>query len=119
MFEEYYVKFCKEVNGGVSDGFDVEMEVGEDDDEGWVGWEVEFDFEIDLNGWESVSSGGEDLEISDSEDELDKKRDKKDKREKKRLVRGKGKKVEDEESDEDEEMDDVVFVVFIEVIEVF
>lgn len=118
LLEEHYAKLRKEANGGVSDGSDVEMEIGEDDDEGWAGWEAESDSETDSNGWESVSSGGEDLEISDSEDESDKKRDKKDKREKKRLARGKGKKAEDEESDEDEEMDDAVSVAPTEATEV-
>ncbi|KGB76985.3 protein SDA1 [Cryptococcus deuterogattii R265] len=118
LLEEHYAQLRKEANGGVSDESDVEMEVDEDDDEGWEGWEAESDSENDSDGWQSVSSGGEDLEISDSEDESDKKRDKKDKREKKRLARGKGKaKDEDEESDEDEEMDDAVSVAPTEATE--
>lgn len=118
LLEEHYAKLRKEANGDVGDGSDVEMDVGEDDDEGWEGWEAESDSEADSNGWESVSSGGEDLEISDSEDESDKRRDKKDKREKKRLARGKGKaKAEDGETDEDEEMDDAVSVAATEATE--
>lgn len=42
----------------------------EDDDAGWENWDVETDSsESDSEGWMDVSSDGEDLEVSDSEDE--------------------------------------------------
>ncbi|WVQ84477.1 hypothetical protein IAT38_006629 [Cryptococcus sp. DSM 104549] len=101
LLEEHFASLRKEANGGVSDGSDAEMEVDEDDEAGWDDWEVESDNESDSSGWMSVDSeGDDDLEISDSEDEGEKKRERKEKKEKK-----KGKKAEEEE-DEDEEMDD-------------
>lgn len=42
----------------------------EDDEAGWENWDVETDSsESDSEGWMDVSSDGEDLEVSDSEDE--------------------------------------------------
>ncbi|PSK51985.1 Protein sda1 [Elsinoe australis] len=53
---------------------------GEDDDEdedaeaeGWRNWDAEEDDSDDSGGWIDVSSDGEDIDISDSEDERDKK----------------------------------------------
>ncbi len=59
----------KEANGGVSDD-EGDVEVDEDDEAGWDDWEVESDDSTDSGGWEEVSSNGEDLEISDSDDEV-------------------------------------------------
>jgi len=58
----------KEAKGGISDD-EGEVEVDEEDDAGWDNWEVESDDSTDSGGWEDVSSDGDDLEISDSEDE--------------------------------------------------
>ncbi|KAI9569090.1 SDA1-domain-containing protein [Boletus coccyginus] len=45
-------------------------EVEEDDEAGWENWDVETDSSgPDSEGWMDVSSDGEDLEVSDSEDE--------------------------------------------------
>ena len=49
---------------------EVDGEDGEKD--GWAGWEVDSDSDdssSDSEGWIDVSSDGEDLELSDSDDE--------------------------------------------------
>ena len=58
----------KEANGGVSDD-EAELEVDEDDEAGWDNWEVESADSSDSGGWKNVSSDGDDLVISDSDDE--------------------------------------------------
>ena len=59
----------KEANGGVSDDED-DLRVDEHDEAGWDNWEVESNVSSDSAGWENVSSDGDDIEISDSEDEV-------------------------------------------------
>ncbi|KAF8436929.1 protein required for actin cytoskeleton organization and cell cycle progression [Boletus edulis BED1] len=60
LLEDHLKKLREEETG--------EME--EDDGAGWENWDVETDAsESDSEGWNDVSSDGDDLEISDSEDE--------------------------------------------------
>ncbi|OCF77307.1 protein SDA1 [Kwoniella mangroviensis CBS 8886] len=106
LLEEHFAQMRKGANGGVSDeeGSDVEMAVDEDDEQGWENWDVESESGSESSGWEDVSSGDEDLEISDSDDEDDRKRDRKEKKLKKK---GKNTKKDDsEDEDEDAKMDD-------------
>ena len=66
LLDEHFAALRKEANDGVSDD---EMDVDEDEG-GWSDWEREEASDSDSsNGWENVSSDGEDIEISDSEDE--------------------------------------------------
>ncbi|KAG6379096.1 SDA1-domain-containing protein [Boletus reticuloceps] len=60
LLEDHLKKLREEETG--------EME--EDNEAGWENWDVETDAsESDSEGWNDVSSDGEDLEVSDSEDE--------------------------------------------------
>lgn len=94
--DEHFAALRKEANGGVSDD-DVDMEE-EDDEAGWDNWDVESDSgSSSSGGWEDVSSDGEDLEISDSDDEAPKKKAAKSKL--KRVAE------EDEDADEDDDVD--------------
>ena len=62
----------REAAGLDPDGSDGDEELDEADD--WKKWEVESDADSDdSGGWINVESDGEDIEISDSEDEKDKK----------------------------------------------
>lgn len=51
------------------DDDDGEDELAEEDDEGWNNWDVQDDQSDDSGGWINVESDGEDINISDSEDE--------------------------------------------------
>ncbi|KIJ17224.1 hypothetical protein PAXINDRAFT_10074 [Paxillus involutus ATCC 200175] len=60
LLEDHFKRLREEETG----------EVDEDDEAGWEGWDAETDSsESDSEGWNDVSSDGEDLEVSDSEDE--------------------------------------------------
>ncbi|ORY33460.1 putative cell cycle-related protein [Naematelia encephala] len=117
LLEEHFAALKKEANGGVSDDSDAEMVVDEDDEAGWENWDVESDSSSASSGWEDVLSDGDDLVISDSEDEKPVKGKKRKlgddddevekKTEKKRKVIGDG------EEDEDEDMDDGKSVVSV------
>nr|POE86527.1 protein sda1 [Quercus suber] len=50
----------------------------EDEEAGWANWDAESDDSDDSGGWIAVESDGEDIEISDSEDEKEKAAKKKD-----------------------------------------
>ncbi|KIJ32330.1 hypothetical protein M422DRAFT_76548 [Sphaerobolus stellatus SS14] len=81
LLEDHWEKMRAEKEG--EDG-----EVEEDGDAGWEGWEEgseDSDSDSESEGWVNVSDDGDDLVISDSEDEIDKKK-----------AKGKGKKVETE-----------------------
>jgi protein SDA1 len=67
----------------------------EDDEAGWENWEVESNTGSESSGWQDVSSDGEDLEISDSEDEAPK-----------QGWKNRPKKVAEKDEDEDEDMAD-------------
>jgi protein SDA1 len=45
------------------------MDIDENDEAGWSDWDLESEASSDSGGWEEVSSDGDDLVISDSEDE--------------------------------------------------
>ncbi|KAJ9628696.1 Severe Depolymerization of Actin [Taxawa tesnikishii (nom. ined.)] len=51
------------------DGPDEEGEAEEEEDEGWKNWDAESDDSDDSGGWINVESDGEDIVVSDSEDE--------------------------------------------------
>lgn len=72
LLEEHFAAMRKEANGGVSDGSDVEFPEG-DDEGGWDDWDRESDASDESSGWENVSDDGDDLEISDSDDEAPRK----------------------------------------------
>ena len=101
LLDEHFAAMRKEANDGVSDS---EVNIDEDDQGGWSDWEVESDSSEASSGWEDVSDGGgDDFEVSDSEDEKEGKKEKKD-------LKGKGKakvvkktQVEEEEEGEDQE----------------
>ncbi|KIL00642.1 hypothetical protein PAXRUDRAFT_821434 [Paxillus rubicundulus Ve08.2h10] len=60
LLEDHFKRLREEETG----------EVNEDDEAGWEGWDAGTDSsESDSEGWIEVSSDGEDLEVSDSEDE--------------------------------------------------
>lgn len=99
LLEDHFRAMRKEANGGASDDDDAELEFpeeDEEDDKGWEDWEVESDSGSDSSGWENVSSDGDDLEISDSDDEQPKA---------KKAKKGKLSKVDEADEDEDVEMD--------------
>ncbi|KAM3422672.1 Protein SDA1 [Cercospora zeina] len=71
---------AEEVAGGI-EGLELlekwreEQGIGEEDDEeAWKNWEAEQNDSESSGGWINVESDGEDIEISDSEDEADKKK---------------------------------------------
>ena len=68
LLDEHFAAMRKEANEGVSDD---EMDVDEEDEGGWDNWERDeaSDSDDSSDGWENVSSDGDDLQISDSEDE--------------------------------------------------
>jgi protein SDA1 len=104
LLEEHWAAQRKEANGGVSDD---EVDVDEDDEAGWDNWDVQSDAESDSSGWEEVSSGDEDFNISDSEDEDSKKKEKATKKEKRTRDKKdrKRKRGGDEESEEEDDDD--------------
>lgn len=95
--DDHFAALRKEANGGVSDD-DVDME-DEDDETGWDNWDVESDSgsSSSSGGWEDVASDGDDLEISDSDDEAPKKK----------AAKSKLKRVAEEDEEKDEEDEDV------------
>ncbi|WVN86443.1 uncharacterized protein L203_101607 [Cryptococcus depauperatus CBS 7841] len=111
LLEEHFAQLRKEANGGVSDDSGVELDLDEDV-AGWEDWERESDSdESDSSEWQSVNSDDEELVISDSDEEDDRKREKKEKRERKRLARkgrtkGESNSESGEDSDDGEEPDD-------------
>lgn len=66
-WKEVERKRKREEKGLASDDEDVEEE--EDEEAGWKNWDVEEDESDDSGGWIDVSSEGEDIDISDSEDD--------------------------------------------------
>jgi len=55
-----------------AEGLDSEEEDEEEENAGWQNWDVESDASDDSDGWINVESDNEDIHISDSEDEKDK-----------------------------------------------
>lgn len=96
LLDEHFAAMRKEANGGMSDGSDVEFPENEEDEGGWDDWDRESDASDQSSGWENVSDGGDEIEISDSEDEGPRKA-------KKAKIE---KKVEEVAEDEDVDMDD-------------
>lgn len=93
LLDEHFAAMRKEANGGVSDEEGAAFD--EDDEGGWDNFEVESDSDSDSDGaWHDVSSDGEDIEMSDSDDEAPKT--------KKRKTKGA------EEDDEDDDAKSVV-----------
>ena len=74
LLEKHFKAMRKEANGGESDeededdGEGYEHQEGEDEG-GWSDWEMDSEGGSDSEGWENVSSDGEDFELSDSDDE--------------------------------------------------
>ncbi|KAK4685706.1 protein SDA1, partial [Tremellales sp. Uapishka_1] len=95
LLEDHFAALRKEANGGVSDDSDADVEMDEDDEDGWGGnWEIESDdSDASSEGWQDVSEDGDAIDISDSEDEKEKKQP--------RAKKGKRKQA-DDESDEDD-----------------
>nr|POE73013.1 protein sda1 [Quercus suber] len=79
------IKFGEVEAGGI-EGLDLlekwkeEQGVGSEEDEeaGWANWDAESDHSDDSGGWIAVESDGEEIDISDSEDEKEKATKKKD-----------------------------------------
>nr|XP_019010319.1 protein SDA1 [Kwoniella pini CBS 10737]OCF49100.1 protein SDA1 [Kwoniella pini CBS 10737] len=69
LLEEHFASLRKEEDGDVNMGEENEDEDGK----GWENWDVDSDTGSESEGWEDVSSGDEDLDISDSDDEQDRK----------------------------------------------
>jgi protein SDA1 len=103
LLDEHFAAMRKEANGGASDGSDVDMEDGDvDDEDGWGNnWEAESDdSDASSSGWQDVASDGEELDISDSDDEGEKQT----RKERKTIRKRKERSVESgEDSDADEE----------------
>lgn len=72
LLDEHFAAMRKEANGGVSDD---ELPADEDDEAGWDNFDVESDSDSDSSGgWQSVASDGEDIVMSDSDDDKPKKK---------------------------------------------
>jgi len=68
LLDEHFAAMRKEANGGVSDDSDAGLP-DEDDEAGWDNWDMESNASDASSGWEEVSEGGDEIELSDSEDD--------------------------------------------------
>jgi protein SDA1 len=68
LLDDHFAAMRKEANGGISDDSDAGLP-DEDDEAGWDNWDMESNASSDSSGWEEVSEGGDEIELSDSEDD--------------------------------------------------
>jgi protein SDA1 len=105
LLDDHFAAMRKEANGGVSDDSDAEFPEGEDEG-GWDNWDRESDASDLSSGWEEVSDGGDEIEISDSEDDEPKRKKAKMMSEEPAAKADAKAEVEAEDEDEDVDMDD-------------
>jgi protein SDA1 len=68
LLDQHFAAMRKEANGGLSDDDDAGLP-DEDDEAGWDNWDMESNASTTSSGWEEVSEGGDEIELSDSEDD--------------------------------------------------
>jgi protein SDA1 len=105
LLDQHFAAMRKEANGGLSDDDDAGLP-DEDDEAGWDNWDMESNASTTSSGWEEVSEGGDEIELSDSEDDEPKRKKGKNSddapRKKAKMMPGAE---EDEEDAEDVDMD--------------
>jgi protein SDA1 len=105
LLDQHFAAMRKEANGGLSDDDDAGLP-DEDDEAGWDNWDMESNASTTSSGWEEVSEGGDEIELSDSEDDEPKRKKGKNSddapRKKAKMMAGAE---EDEEDAEDVDMD--------------